>query len=94
MWLNGKWMTDPEIIAYVDKLKTELKKRDLEADNGTRQIALYEDECRRLKEILSFARSEVHRPYPDFQYRWEHDLEKLLATDSSVYHEDRSEEDG
>lgn len=89
MWLNGKMMTEPETIAYVNKLKAELKSRDLEADNGARQIALYDDECRKLKKILALARSEVHRPYPEYQYRWEIELEKLLSKENSVYHNDR-----
>lgn len=89
MWLNGKLMTESETIAYVNDLEVKLNSRDLEADNGARQIALYEDECRRLKEIIFSARSEVHRPYPEYQYRWELELEKLLLKENSVYHNDR-----
>ena len=94
MWLGGEWLTETEANSRIKELKSELKKRDLEADNGAKQIALYEDECRRLKKILELARSEVHRPYPDYQYRWELELVKLLAEESSVYHKDGGAENG
>ena len=82
MWIDGKWMTETEANAYVTELKTQLKDRENEAENGILQIALYDDECHRLKKILELAHSEVHRPYPDYQYRWELELAKLLAEES------------
>lgn len=91
MWIRGVWMTETEADAYVEDLETKLKARDIEADNGARQIALYDDECRRLKKILELARSEVHRPYPEYQYRWEHELDKMLTNESSVFHEKKKE---
>ena len=94
MWIDGKWMTETEANAYVTELKTQLKDRENEAENGMRQIALYDDECHRLKKILELAHSEVHRPYPDYQYRWELELAKLLAEGSSVYHKGGGTENG
>ena len=43
-----------------------------------RQIVLYEDESRKLKDVLALAKSEVHRPYPEYKYQWETEFEKFL----------------
>ena len=44
------------------------------------------DESRKLKDVLALARSEVHRTYPEYKYRWETELEKLLENETTVYH--------
>ena len=86
MKINGKWYTEPQLEAYVMELQGELKEAQEQADNGKRQIALYEDESRKLKDILALAKSEAHRPYPAYKYRWETELEKLLENETTVYH--------
>ena len=53
MWIDEKWMTETEANVYVKELKKQLSDRDLEAENGSRQIAHYEDECQRLKSNTS-----------------------------------------
>lgn len=93
MQINGKWYTEPQLAAYVKELEGELKEIQEQADNGKRQIALYEDESRKLKDVLALARSEVHRPYPEYKYRWETELEKLLENETTVYHKIGAEND-
>lgn len=41
-----------------------------------------EEENAELKKILDLASREVHRPYPDYKYRFEMEAEKLLGDDS------------
>ena len=55
MNINGKWYSEPELAAYIAELEEKLRDRDLEADNGVRQIAHYDDELRRAKELLKAA---------------------------------------
>ncbi len=86
MYINGKWYTEPQIEAYVNELEKKVKERECEADNGARQIALYEDENRQLKQIVALARSEVHRPYPEYKYRFEIETDKLFNSETTVYH--------
>ena len=96
MQINGKWYTEPQLAAYVKELQDKLNEVEElreQADNGKRQIALYEDENRKLKDVLALARSEVHRPYPEYKYRWETELEKLLENETTVYHEVGAEND-
>lgn len=88
MYINGKWYTEPQIEAYVNELEKKVKERECEADNGARQIALYEDENRQLKQIIALARSEVHRPYPEYKYRWETEFEKLFENETTVYNKE------
>lgn len=88
MYINEKWYTEPQIEAYVNELEKKVKERECEADNGTRQIALYEDENRQLKQIIALARSEVHRPYPEYKYRWETEFEKLFENETTVYNKE------
>lgn len=93
MYINEKWYTEPQIEAYVNELEKKVKERECEADNGARQIALYEDENRQLKQIIALARSEVHRPYPEYKYRWETEFEKLFENETTVYHKVGAEND-
>lgn len=88
MYINEKWYTEPQIEAYVNELEKKVKERECEADNGARQIALYEDENRQLKQIIALARSEVHRPYPEYKYRWETEFEKLFENETTVYNKE------
>ena len=59
MNINGKWYSEPELAAYIKELEEKLHDRDLEADNGARQIAHYEDELRQAKELLKVAVHDI-----------------------------------
>ncbi|MBQ9898538.1 MAG: hypothetical protein IJM44_03675 [Ruminococcus sp.] len=59
MNINGKWYTETELAAYIKELEEKLHDRDLEADNGARQIAHYDDELRRAKELLKAAVEDI-----------------------------------
>lgn len=59
MNINGKWYSEPELAAYVKELEEKLHDRDLEADNGARQIAHYEDELRQAKKLLKAAVEDI-----------------------------------
>ena len=61
MNINGKWYSEPELAAYIADLESRLRDRDLEADNGARQIAHYEDELRQAKELLKAAVEEINQ---------------------------------
>lgn len=60
MNINGKWYTETEAAAYIAELESRLRDRDLEADNGARQIAHYSDELRQAKELLKAAVEDIH----------------------------------
>lgn len=59
MNINGKWYTETELAAYIAELEEKLRDRDLEADNGARQIAYYDDELRQAKELLKAAVEDI-----------------------------------
>ena len=59
MNINGKWYSEPELAAYIAELESRLRDRDLEADNGARQIAHYEDELRQAKRLLKAAVEDI-----------------------------------
>lgn len=90
MNINGKWYSEPELAAYIKELENRLHDRDLEADNGARQIAHYEDELRQAKELLREARVLIKHSL--FVYckdtaaarDWCDKLRKLIGEDINV----------
>lgn len=55
MYINGKWYTEPQIEAYVTELENKVAELEDKHWNECRQIAHYDDELRRAKELLKDA---------------------------------------
>lgn len=92
MYINGKWYTEPQVVAYVKELESKISELESKHRNECRQIARYEDELRELEWILEIARNEVHRPYQQYKYRFEFELEKVIKSNRSVYHKEEKED--
>ena len=55
MNINGKWYTEPQIEAYVTELENKVAELEAKHWNECRQIARYDDELRKAKELLKAA---------------------------------------
>lgn len=55
MNINGKWYSEPELQAYVNKLLARIDELESKHYNECGQIAHYSDELRRAKELLKSA---------------------------------------
>ena len=50
MYINGRWLTEPEIEAYIKKLRREIAELRDKHDNECHQISEYDIEVRTLRE--------------------------------------------
>lgn len=53
MNINGKWYTEPQIEAYVTELENKVAELEEKHWNECRQIAHYDDELSKAKELLA-----------------------------------------
>lgn len=65
MYINGKWYTETEAVAYVRELQAENKR--------------LHHECTEWRGVMSLAQQEVHRPFPEYKYRFEIEAEKICV---------------
>ena len=59
MNINGKWYTEPQIEAYVTELENKVAELEEKHWNECRQIARYDDELRKAKELLKAAVEDI-----------------------------------
>ena len=53
IYINGRGMNAPELKAYISELEAENEKLRAKVESAERQIAEYDDELRKAKELLS-----------------------------------------
>ena len=53
IYINGRGMNAPELKAYISELEAENAELRAKVESAERQIAEYDDELRRAKELLS-----------------------------------------
>lgn len=60
MNINGKWYTESEIQAYAKELESKLAELEAKHHNECGQIAHYDDELTKAKELLKSAVEDLH----------------------------------
>lgn len=50
MYIDGRWLTEPEIVAYIERLRKEISELEDKHLNECRQISEYDIEVRTLRE--------------------------------------------
>ncbi len=60
MYIDGRWLTEPEIIAYIERLRKEISELEEKHLNECRQISEYDIEVRTLREQQN-AREKLER---------------------------------
>ena len=61
MNINGKWYTEPQIEAYVTELENKVAELEAKHCNECRQIAHYDDELSKAKELLKAAVEDMNK---------------------------------
>lgn len=60
MYIDGRWLTEPEIIAYIERLRKEISELEDKHLNECRQISDYDIEVKELRELPN-AREKLER---------------------------------
>lgn len=52
MYIDGRWLTEPEIEAYIKRLRTEIAELRDKHESECRQISEYDIEVRTMRKLL------------------------------------------